>query len=144
MQRKTWSSFLSSLDEWAQNSNFITTTGSWLDLKGREYNPLDFTTPQWSPNEPHTTIQWFKFSFFSQPYPGKFYILYFSNLLVRATTIFSKAKTLKNILICHWPLEIIQFIHCEMHMDRLDKSKKIISIWIINHFCYYMSWLNSH
>ena len=36
-QSKTWSSFLSSFDEWAQNSNFITTTGSWLD------DPLDFT-----------------------------------------------------------------------------------------------------
>ena len=30
-KRKTWSSFLSRLAEWAQNSNFITTTGSWID-----------------------------------------------------------------------------------------------------------------
>ena len=43
IQRKTWKSFLSSLAEWAQNSNFITTIGSWLDLEGRKYDPLDFT-----------------------------------------------------------------------------------------------------
>ena len=43
--------------------------------------------------------------------------------LVRATRILSKAKTLKNNLICHWPLEIIQFIRFEMHMDMPDKSE---------------------
>ena len=43
IQSKTWSSFLSSLDEWAQNLDFATTTGLWLDLEGRKYNPLDFT-----------------------------------------------------------------------------------------------------
>ena len=37
IQSKTWQSVLSSLAEWAQNSNFITTTGSWLDLEGRKY-----------------------------------------------------------------------------------------------------------
>ena len=42
--------------------------------------------------------------------------------LVRATRIFSKAKTLKKNLICHWPSEIIPFIRFEMHMDRPDKS----------------------
>ena len=30
--------FLSSLAEWVQNSNLITTTGSWLDLEGCKYN----------------------------------------------------------------------------------------------------------
>ena len=45
IQRKTWSSFLCSLAEWAQNSNFITTTGSWLDLEGGKYAPLDFKYP---------------------------------------------------------------------------------------------------
>ena len=27
-----------------QNSNFITTTGSWLDSEGCKYDPLDFKT----------------------------------------------------------------------------------------------------
>ena len=43
VQSKTWTISLSSLAEWVQNSNFITPTGSWLDLKGRKYGPLDFT-----------------------------------------------------------------------------------------------------
>ena len=41
IQRKTWSSFLNSLAEWVQNSNFITITGSWLDLEGSKYSPLE-------------------------------------------------------------------------------------------------------
>ena len=48
--------------------------------------------------------------------------------LVRATRIFSKAKTLKFFLICHWPSEIIPFIRFEMRMDRPDKSEKILGI----------------
>ena len=48
--------------------------------------------------------------------------------LVRATRIFSKAKTLKKNLICHWPLEIIPFIRFEMRMDRPDKSEKFLGI----------------
>ena len=48
--------------------------------------------------------------------------------LVRATRIFSKAKTLKKNLICHWPSEIFQFIRFEKHMDRPDKSEKNLGI----------------
>ena len=48
--------------------------------------------------------------------------------LVRATRIFSKAKTLKKILICHWPSEIIPFIRFEMRMDRPDKSENFLGI----------------
>ena len=42
VQSKTWPSFLSSLAKWAQNSNFITTTGLWLDLEGCKYDLLGF------------------------------------------------------------------------------------------------------
>jgi hypothetical protein len=48
--------------------------------------------------------------------------------LVRATRIFSKAKTLKKNLIRHWPSEIFQFICFEKLMDRQDKSEKKIGI----------------
>ena len=48
--------------------------------------------------------------------------------LVRDTRIFSKAKRLKKKLICHWTLEIIQFIRFEMHMDRPDRSEEKIGI----------------
>ena len=56
--------------------------------------------------------------------------------LVRANKIFSRAKTLKKYLICHWTFEIIQFIRFEMHMDRPDKCEfflgyniNYLSIW---------------
>jgi len=52
IQSKTWSSFLSSLAEWAQNSNCITTIRSWLDLKGRKCGPLDFKSC-------FNLVQWF-------------------------------------------------------------------------------------
>ena len=38
IQSKTRSSFLSSLAEWVQNTNFITSTGSWLD--GLQLHPI--------------------------------------------------------------------------------------------------------
>ena len=34
----------SSTPEWAPNSHFITTTGSWLDSDVHKYGPLDFTS----------------------------------------------------------------------------------------------------
>ena len=42
IQGKTWSGFLNSLAEGAQNSNFITTTGWWLDCEGHNKGLLDF------------------------------------------------------------------------------------------------------
>ena len=48
-------------------------------------------------------------------------------------------KMQKNIF-SRWLFEIIHIIRFEIHMDRLDVSKKIfLSFLIMNHFCYYMS-----
>ena len=57
---------------------------------------------------------------------------------------FSKAKTFF-FSICYWTSKIIQFIYFKILIDRSDISIfYIISLLIINHFCYYLSWLISH
>ena len=68
IQSKTWLSFLSSLAEWAQNSNFITTTGSWLGgsqvrpiglYNHIQFNSSSLWTPLWlasCPQEQHCCL----------------------------------------------------------------------------------------